>query len=103
MIDRSSIPPIRPDTINNVPVDAGEMDCSPFEHDRQAEGHDDDEVGEESCEARASRNVPQPRLPPREERRLHNLADCPARPWCKHCVDGAVAEYFHRTVVGEAS
>ena len=25
-----------------------------------------------------------------------------ARPWCKHCVHGAAAEYPHRTVVGEA-
>ena len=24
-----------------------------------------------------------------EERRLHDLTHCPARPWCKHCVCGA--------------
>ena len=38
-----------------------------------------------------------------EERRLHDLTHCPARPWCKHCVYGAAAEYPHRTVVGEIS
>ena len=29
------------------------------------------------------------------------MTHCPARPWCKHCVYGAAAEYPHRTVVGE--
>ena len=100
MID-TSIPSIRPDTADKLPVDTGEMDCSPLEDDRQ--GHDADEGGEESGEARASRSVPQPRLPSREERRLHELTHCPARPWCKHCVYGAAADYPHRTVVGEAS
>ena len=38
-----------------------------------------------------------------EERRLHDLTHCPARPWCKHCVYGAAAEYPHRTVLGEIS
>ena len=38
-----------------------------------------------------------------EERRLHNLTHCPARPWCKHRAYGAAAEYPHRTVVGEVS
>ncbi len=100
MIDRS-IPPIRPDIANALPVDTGEMDCSLLEDDRQ--GPDADGGGEESGEVRASRNVTQPRLPSREERRLHDLTHCPARPWCKHCVYGAAAEYPHRTVVGEAS
>ncbi len=93
-----STPPIRPDTADTLPVDTGEMDCSPLEDDRQ--GPDADEGGEESGEARA---FPQPRVPSREERRLHDLTHCPARPWCKHCVYGAAAEYPHRTVVGEAS
>ncbi len=96
-----STPSIRPDTADKLPVDTGEMDCSPLEDDRQ--GPDADEGGEESGEARASRNVPQPRLPSREERRLHELTHCPARPWCKHCSYGAAAEYPHRTVVREAS
>ena len=98
----TSTPSIRPpDTADTLPVDTGEMDCSPLEDDRQ--GPDADEGGEESGEARASRSVPQPRLPSREERRLHDLTHCPMRPWCKHCVYGAAAEYPHRTVVGEVS
>ena len=34
---------------------------------------------------------------------MHNLAHCTARPWCKHRVYGAAAEYPHRTVVGKIS
>ncbi len=34
---------------------------------------------------------------------MHNLTHRTARPWCKHCVCGAAAEYPHRTVVGKLS
>ena len=92
---------ISPGNADEPPVDNGEMDCSPLEDVRQ--GPDADEDCEESGEARALRSVPQPRLPSKEERRLHELTHCPPRPWCKHCVYGAAAEYPHRTVVGEGS
>ena len=85
-----------------LPVNAGEMECGPLDErrvDQQDEGQD--EGGEESGEALAARRVPQPRSPSAEERRLHDSTHFPARPWCKHCVYGAAAEYPNRTLVGE--
>ena len=60
--------------------------------------------GKMKAETKAARPAPRDESHSRDHRQLRrgdDLTHCPARPWCKHYVHGAAAEYPHRTVVGE--
>ena len=50
----------------------------------------------EVTDARKVKPMHDPRLPSREEVRLHSLTHLPYRSWCAHCVRGRGREMDHR-------